>query len=268
MNLILGDNMSKKSKRKKINKLKLTIIITLLFLALLSIYEILFSNPNKKDNVKSQETMQNKNNTTDDSKNDQSSTKKQEDNNIKPTFSYSSIPDNIKNKMIGKSMPTDEPISFDSLSYLKLTYYGFDEKTHQGEMIVNSELAPEVVDIFKELYEKKYPIEKINLIDDYDAVDEKSMSDNNTSSFCYRTITGTNVISNHGKGRAIDINPLQNPQVSGNDVTPKVSTVYADRSSTKFGMIRKGDDCYNAFVSRGWSWGGYWKNPDYQHFEK
>ncbi len=85
------------------------------------------------------------------------------------------------------------------------------------------------------------------------------MSDNNTSSFCYRTIAGTNVISNHGKGRAIDINPLQNPQVSGNDVTPKVSTVYADRSSTKFGMIRKGDDCYNAFVSRGWSWGGYWK---------
>lgn len=75
MNLILGDNMSKKSKRRKINKLKLTIVITVLFLALLSIYEILFSNPNKKGNIKSQETMQNKNNTTDDSKNNQSSTK-------------------------------------------------------------------------------------------------------------------------------------------------------------------------------------------------
>lgn len=260
--------MSKKSKRKKINKLKLTIVITVLFLALLSIYEIFFSKSNRKDNIKSQETMQDKNNTTDDSKNNQNSIKKQEDDNIKPTFSYSSIPDNIKNKMIGKSMPSDEPISFDSLSYLKLTYYGFDEKTHQGEMIVNSELAPEVVDIFKELYEKKYPIEKIKLIDDYNAVDEKSMSDNNTSAFCYRTVAGTNTVSNHGKGRAIDINPLQNPHVSGDTVSPKVSTVYADRSALKFGMIKKGDDCYNAFVSRGWSWGGYWSNPDYQHFEK
>lgn len=106
--------------------------------------------------------MQNKNNTTDDSKNNQSSTKKQEDNNIKPTFSYSSIPDNIKNKMIGKSMPTDEPISFDSLSYLKLTYYGFDEKTHQGEMIVNSELAPEVVDILRNYTKKNIQLKKLS----------------------------------------------------------------------------------------------------------
>lgn len=185
-----------------------------------------------------------------------------------PIFSYSPIPDDIKDKMIGVSMPENEPIGFDELSYLNLTYYGFDDKAHIGEMIVNADVAAEVVDIFKELYDKKYPIEKIRLIDEYDAIDEDSMVDNNSSSFCYRTISGTNKISNHGKGLAIDINPLQNPHVKINEVSPKEGYMYKDRSIYQKGMIIKGDDLYNAFISRGWKWGGDWTNPDYQHFEK
>lgn len=183
-------------------------------------------------------------------------------------FSYSDIPDVIKEKMIGKSMPESTPLGFDNLSYLKLTYYGFDDKTYTGEMVVNKKIASEVVDIFKELYEKKYPIEKIKLIDEYDADDESSMADNNTSSFCYRTINGTSKISNHGMGIAIDINPLQNPHVIRNTTNPKEGYIYADRSNLQMGMIKEGDDCYNAFTSRGWTWGGNWKYPDYQHFEK
>lgn len=185
-----------------------------------------------------------------------------------PVFEYSSIPDDVKDKMIGKSMPSDEPVNFDNLSYLNLTYYGFDDKAHIGEMIVDSRVASEVVDIFKELYEAKYPIKKIRLIDEYDAIDESSMADNNSSAFCYRTIAGTNKISNHGMGLAIDINPLQNPHVIGNNTSPKEGYVYADRSNSAKGMIKEGDAAYNAFTKRGWSWGGHWKNPDFQHFEK
>lgn len=191
-----------------------------------------------------------------------------EEEKIVETFSYSSIPENIKKDMLGKSMPSHEPLSFDNLSYLRITYYGFDEKTHIGEMVVDKRVAAEVVDIFEELYKKKYPFEKIKLIDEYDAIDESSMSDNNSSSFCYRTIANTNTVSNHGKGLAIDINPLQNPHVIGNKTSPESGYAYSDRSNTKMGMIQVGDDCYNAFTSRGWSWGGHWKNPDYQHFEK
>lgn len=187
---------------------------------------------------------------------------------VEPIFSYSPIPDSIKNKMLGLSIPKSQPISFDSLSYLRLTYYGFDENTHVGEMIVNKDIAPDVVDSFKEVYYKKYPIEKIKLIDEYNADDELSMADNNTSSFAYRTIKGTNVISNHGKGLAIDINPLQNPHVVGNTASPKEGETYIDRSNVRKGIIIEGDDLYNAFVSRGFSWGGHWKNPDYQHFER
>ena len=185
-----------------------------------------------------------------------------------PVFSYSSIPDDIKEKMIGVSMPSFEPVSFDELSYLKLTYYGINGKINGGEMVVNKAVANEVVDIFKELYENKYPIEKIKLIDEYNAVDSDSMADNNSSSFCYRTIAGTDKISNHGLGVAIDINPLQNPHVIKGKANPVDGQEYVDRSTPKPGMIVEGDDLYNAFTSRGWSWGGHWKNPDYQHFEK
>ena len=187
-----------------------------------------------------------------------------------PIFSYSEISTDIKNKMLGSSMPKNEPISFDDLSYLKLTYYGFDEKTHIGEMIVNKDVAEEVVEIFKELYMEKYPIEKIKLIDEYNASDELSMKDNNSSSFCYRTVSGTDVISNHGKGVAIDINPLYNPHVntSTNKVSPDTAYDYVNRNTVVKGMIVKGDACDNAFIKRGWSWGGNWRNPDYQHFEK
>ncbi len=185
-----------------------------------------------------------------------------------PTFSYSSIPKEVKEKMIGFSMPEDIPINFDELSYLTLSYYDFDGNTHVGEMIVNKEVASEVVDIFKEIYEKKYPIDKIKLIDEYNAVDELSMNDNNSSSFCYRTIKNTNIVSNHGKGLAVDINPIQNPHVVGDNISPENGSNFKDRTNIKQGMIIEGDDLYNAFIKRGWTWGGHWKNPDYQHFEK
>lgn len=185
-----------------------------------------------------------------------------------PIFSYSSIPEDVKEKMLGLSMPKDVPINFNELSYLTLSYYSFDGNTYIGEMIVNKEVASEVVDIFKEIYEKKYTIDKIKLIDEYNAVDELSMNNNNSSSFCYRTIKNTDIVSNHGKGLAIDINPIQNPHVVGDDINPKNGSNFKDRTNIKQGMITEGDDLYNAFIKRGWSWGGHWKNPDYQHFEK
>lgn len=183
-------------------------------------------------------------------------------------FKYIDIPDDIKNNMIGKSMPINSNISFEELSYLKLTYFGFDNNTHIGEMIVNKKLAKEVVDIFKELYQNRYPIEKIKLIDEYNANDNLSMKDNNSSSFNYRTIAGTNKISNHGKGMAIDINPLQNPHIKGIIISPPEGELYKDRKNIRKGMIIKNDVVYNAFIKRGWKWGGEWNNPDYQHFEK
>ena len=119
----------------------------------------------------------------------------------KAMFKSQEIPKDIYEKMLGKSIPLEykENVNITMLSYLQVSYFGFDNKTHIGEIIVNAKLAYEVLEIFKELYEIKYPIEKIKLIDEYNADDELSMSDNNTSCFCYRVISGTNMLSNHSK---------------------------------------------------------------------
>lgn len=188
---------------------------------------------------------------------------------FKELFTYEPISDEVYNKMIGNSIPYEGLVNIEELSYLKLSYYGFDGEPNIGEMIVGNEVAQEVLDIFKELYDNKYPIEKINLIDEYDANDEKSMSDNNTSAFCYREVAGSNKLSNHSKGLAIDINPLINPMVKGEIVSPEGGRNFLNREDITKGMITKGDICYEAFTKRGWTWGGEWNSlKDYQHFEK
>ena len=188
-----------------------------------------------------------------------------------PTFSSQKIPNDIYEKMLGNSIPLNckSKVDINSLAYLKISYFGFDNEPHIGEMIVNEKLSNEILDIFKALYDIKYPIEKIKLIDEYGANDELSMSDNNTSCFCYRTISGTSSISNHSLGCAIDINPLYNPYVSGNTISPASGSIYANRYSSISYQINKDDRLYKLFISHGWSWGGDWKGKkDYQHFEK
>lgn len=109
---------------------------------------------------------------------------------VSPTFTISNIPDSIYENMLGKSIPLEykDYVDRNSLSYLQLSYYGFDGNSYIGEMVVSSKAANDVLQIFKELYDIHYPIEKIKLIDEYNADDELSMSDNNTSCFCYRVI--------------------------------------------------------------------------------
>ncbi|TCL45304.1 M15 family metallopeptidase [Harryflintia acetispora] len=190
---------------------------------------------------------------------------------VEAVFQSEPIPQAVRQKMIGVSWVENEHVGLDDLSLCTLTYHGFDGDTHTGQMVVNAAVADDVTAIFKELYEAEYPIEKICLIDDYGASDEASMADNNSSAFCYRVIDGTQYISNHALGLAVDINPLQNPYVRGDNVQPEAGRDYLDRDNVRPGMIVPGDACYNAFLSRGWTWGGEWTSPsptDYQHFEK
>ena len=160
------------------------------------------------------------------------------------------------------------------MRYLKVLHVGFDGKTHIGELVVNRLIADDVLDIFKQLYEAGYEIEKIRLIDEYDADDEKSMSDNNSSAFNYRVVSGTKRLSNHAYGLAIDINPRINPWVKGNKVSPSNGKVYKQRKTSKCKgkykryMIHKNDTAYKIFKKYGFSWGGNWRSSkDYQHFE-
>jgi len=184
-------------------------------------------------------------------------------------FTISKIDDILYNRINELSYMENELIELEDLRYLEVTYWSFDNRRYFGELIVHKSVAEEVIEIFQELYENKYMIEKIRLVDEYEANDELSMADNNSSAFNFRYIAGTKKLSNHAYGLAIDINPFQNPYVNNNTVQPIGSEEFADRTLEKLGMIKEGDACYKAFTSRGWTWGGDWTSiKDYQHFEK
>lgn len=191
--------------------------------------------------------------------------------NKEPVFTSQKIPNYIYENMLGKSIPLEykDNVDINSLSYLQVSYFDFNNKSNVGEIIVNSSLADDVLEIFKELYEIKYPLEKIKLIDEYNGNDELSMSDNNTCSFCYRVVSKTTKLSKHSSGAAIDINPLYNPYVVNNYISPVSGMLYANRSINNEHQIDKNDALYKIFIKHGWSWGGNWSNKkDYQHFEK
>ena len=172
---------------------------------------------------------------------------------------------------LGPSWRPGCPIDPRHLRRVAINYIGFDGKTHRGDLIVNEDLAAEVVAIFDQLLQLRYPIEKIRTLDNYPgADDELSMEDNNTSAFNCRDIPGTGRWSQHAYGRAIDVNPLFNPYVDRMGAfQPKNAAPYLDRNRKDPAVLHAGDAAVRVFTDRGWRWGGDWRTPkDYQHFER
>ncbi len=194
------------------------------------------------------------------------------DNKYYSDFYVSDIPSSVWKNMQGKSYTEGCPVEKNELRYVHVLYVDFAGRTSDGELIVNKLIADDVLDIFRQLYEAEYPIEKIALIDEYDGDDELSMSDNNTSAFNFRMIAGTDTVSKHGMGLAVDVNPFYNPQVketgNGIKVSPEDAISYADRDVDFLYKIDHDDLCYRLFTEHGFAWGGDWEtNKDYQHFE-
>jgi hypothetical protein len=189
-------------------------------------------------------------------------------------FSSQPIPDSVFQRMQGRSWPEGCTIRRADLRYLRLSHYDAEKRQHVGEMVCNKAIADDLIEIFKELYRQKYPIQRIRLIDDYDASDERSMRDNNSSCFCYRRISGTTKLSKHAQGMAVDINTLYNPYVrTGKNgrriVEPATATKYVDRRKSFPYKIVKGDLLHRLFLQHGFKWGGSWRTmKDWQHFEK
>ena len=153
----------------------------------------------------------------------------------------------------------------DNQVLLEVIHLGFDGKTHLGQLVVNRALASEVSMIFSKLLTHRFPIDKIRPMVAYDWSDSISMADNNTSAFNYRRISGTDRLSKHAFGRAIDINPLLNPLLRGNTVVPLGSHYNPGVPGT----ISDTSIVVRLFEERGWKWGGRWtSSKDYQHFEK
>ncbi|MBN2689858.1 MAG: C40 family peptidase [Gammaproteobacteria bacterium] len=164
------------------------------------------------------------------------------------------------------------PVALQDLSALRVTYYGFDKKTHVGTLVVNRKFAPEISELFAALYQHKFPIESIKPMYEFRGNDDASMKADNSSAFNCREMTDfPNQFSIHSYGAAIDINPLINPYVFGDKVSPVEGKKYLDRASYHKGKITKDSFIVKEFARYGWDWGGSWPKghpQDYQHFEK
>ena len=189
-------------------------------------------------------------------------------------FFYVTLTDELKARITGMSYPAaGEPcrVSYDDLRYVRVLYVDFDGAEQEGELMVHRQVANDVIDIFYKLYQKRYQLASVKLVDDFGQPgdDGNSMRANNTSAFCYRQVTGTKHLSWHSFGAAIDINPLQNPYMNKGRVSPEEAREYLDRKDKRPHMIDHSDYCYKVFHAHGWKWGGDWSgDKDYQHFYK
>ena len=164
----------------------------------------------------------------------------------------------------------DAPVGCDRLALVRFAYLGFDGREHgDGELVVLDALADQVLAIFAELKARRFPIQQARLMNAYDGDDDASMDANNTSAFNDRNVIGTQSISMHAYGAAVDINPIQNPYLERDGgaltIAPKSGMDYARRRPLRPGMA---ESFVSVFAAHGFTvWGGRWRNPDYQHFQ-
>lgn len=179
------------------------------------------------------------------------------------------LPAQIRQQMISKTWHEGCPLPLDKLSYLTVTYWGFDQKPHEGNLIVLNFLAGETLQIFQDLYRMKFPIEHITLPDIYKSDDESAAANNTYGFYCRPDGQNPKDFSPHSYGIAIDINPLYNPAlVVDNKVQPEQGKQYLDRKKQHQGMVN--EDVVRVFAKYGWKWGGFFspKELDYMHFQK
>ena len=188
----------------------------------------------------------------------------------------SKITPEVKQRMIkGNSWRKGCPVHLNDLRYIRLTYRDFNGRDARGEMIVHKDVASEVTQIFKELYEIGYPIRKMKLVSDYKGSDWQSIEADNTSAFNCRKATGSKHWSKHSYGKAIDLNSIENPYISrSGHISHKASQQYRKRvhknhTAADKAVLLKSDKAVHIFKKYGWKWGGDWSGvKDYQHFSK
>jgi hypothetical protein len=184
-------------------------------------------------------------------------------------FHIGTIPANIQRLMQKAIWYPGCPVTLSHLAYLQLSFWGFDQRSHIGILIVNTELASDAVAIFQVLYQNHFPIAEMKPMYFFHGNDLASMTANNTTGFQCRSITDSKNFSEHAYGRAIDINPLINPYIKGRLVEPSQGKNYIQRNKSQPGIISHSSVVYQIFHSLGWQWGGDWHTiKDYQHFEK
>jgi poly-gamma-glutamate synthesis protein (capsule biosynthesis protein) len=176
------------------------------------------------------------------------------------------VPPAVRARMEGVSWHGDDPRCprWADLAYLQLDHVTFGG-TERGELVVSAALAARAVAVFRRLWQLGFPVRQLRLVDDYAASDEASMAADNSSAFNFRVVAGTDVLSQHALGRAIDINPVENPWRRGASLVPEAGRAFVDRAAIRPGMIVRPGPVVAAFDEQGWEWGGDWRHSFDDH---
>jgi poly-gamma-glutamate synthesis protein (capsule biosynthesis protein) len=188
----------------------------------------------------------------------------------KPEFigKISRISDARRDRMTGRSWHQGCPVAIGELRLVRVRHWDFDGEIERGRVIVHEDSADDILEVMKDLFRDRFPIRRMEVIDAYGGDDHRSMNADNTSAFNCRFVAGTQRWSEHAFGRALDLNPVENPYVtSGGHVSPPAGREFANRGRDAKGMVHGGDSTVRAFRRVGWGWGGSWSGTkDYQHF--
>ncbi|GAA1969558.1 M15 family metallopeptidase [Nocardioides panacihumi] len=162
------------------------------------------------------------------------------------------------------------PVAASDLAWVRLTFWGFDDRRHTGELLVKASVADQIVQVFGDLYRARFPIEEMRITTRAELTAPPTGDGNDTGSFNCRPKAGQKTgFSQHAYGLAVDVDPFQNPYVNGSLVLPELSSSYVDRSDVRPGMILPGGPVVRAFARIGWTWGGDWHSlKDLQHFSQ
>jgi hypothetical protein len=183
------------------------------------------------------------------------------------TATVSPIGPSLRSAMTGVSWKTGCPVGLADLRLITASHWGFDGRVRRGRLVVHRDVADDVVTVLRRLYAARFPIRRMVPVDVYGGSDFRSIEADNTSAFNCRYVEGTSRWSEHAYGRAIDLNPIENPYVSGGKTSHVASRPYLDRTPCRRGMACPRNVLVRAFKAVGWGWGGDWTPiKDYQHF--
>lgn len=176
------------------------------------------------------------------------------------------VPPAVRARMEGVSWHGDDPRCprWADLAYLQLDHVTFDG-TARGELVVAAALAARTAALFRRLWHLGFPIRQLRLVDDFAASDEASMAADNSSAFNFRAIAGTDLLSQHALGRAIDLNPVENPWRKRDLVMPDAGQAFIDRRAIRPGMIVRPGPVVAVIDELGWEWGGDWRHSFDDH---
>ena len=161
------------------------------------------------------------------------------------------LPASLRETMTGISWRPGCPVGLDDLRLVRARHWGFDGRVHTGRIVVHRDVARDVATVLRRLYAARFPIRRMVPVDAYGG--ERLPLDRGGQHLGVQLpcVEGTSRWSEHAYGRAIDLNPIENPYVSSDGTTShRASRPYLRRAPYRPGMAVEGGVVVRAFARR------------------